>query len=114
MHEGREAAHADFGAHDHGHLIDELAGARGDNRRTENLIRALLHVYFDETGIYAVRDRAIDILHHHCIALHGDGSLSRFARMHTDMRDLRIAVGTPRNCRLMLALPPRTERVLSG
>jgi hypothetical protein len=94
---GRQTAHSDSSAHDDGHFVDEITGASRDNCGAEDFIGALSYVDLYEAVILSIRDRTIGIVHHHGETLNGNGLLSGLARVHSDMGDLRIAIGTPRN-----------------
>src|ERR1700685_3712703 len=92
-----QLTHADSRTHDDGYFVDQLARPRGHYGRAHDAVGAVSDINFYETIVFTISDRAVDILHHHRVALHWNGPPPRLPDVHADMRDFRIAISAPGN-----------------
>ena len=68
-----QLAHADADAHGDGYLVDHLARPRGHDGCAQDPVGPGLDVDIDEAVVLSVGYGAVDILHHHRVALDRDG-----------------------------------------
>src|SRR5208282_1002629 len=89
-------------------LVDHFARMTGDNGGTKNLVGSFFDMDLHESGLFAVGDRAMHVVHRYGKGSHRDVLVACLADVEADVSNLGIGVGAPRN--RQRAKPPSTKR----
>jgi hypothetical protein len=112
MNDRGEAAHPDARADGEGQLADHLPRVPGHDGGAHDLVRALAQVHLDEALLLVVDDGAIHLGQRAHQGVDGEAALLRLPSGETDVRDLWIRVGAPRDGEGGEPLASEEERVL--